>query len=197
MRFRQATRLFALVLLLVTAHRLPAPILEEEKPAATPAKPKAIKHQEPSASSDTSHKSGRGFDGTWTGGSSVKDTGASGTLKFTLVIKGKSAENTQDYTVTLAATQPSWTGNLEPYNTVRSLYRKWSWSSTDLTVDGSNLRIRWPAARLVDWSPKTIPLNIIQSVSNQPAKVSVYTLKGDQLTRDFDSQGGITYNRAR
>jgi hypothetical protein len=50
-------------------------------------------------------------------------------------------------------------------------------------VNGSKLTIRWPGTRIVDWSPKSIPPNVIQPWLDEPIVVT-YTLKGDQLVTD-------------
>lgn len=188
----------ALLLTLTTQH-LPAPVLEEEKPTATPSKPKAAKQKESlGGASEAGQKSTRGFDGTWSGSWSGTFQGESVQKRATLVIRGgNTAEVTDEITSTLGPNQQVW-GNLpEPYNAIRTLTRKWKSVSSDLSVNGSNLRVRWPGGQLLDWSPKTIPYNVIEPISKYAPAISVYTLKGNQLTREFDSNGGVVYNRMK
>jgi hypothetical protein len=97
---RTTRLLFTFILLLSTVHRLPAPIIEEQKPtpaAERPAKPKA-KHKIVRESSEESTKrqasptpktqaisNGSVCDGTWTG---HYKTGLAGDIQHTLVISG-------------------------------------------------------------------------------------------------------------
>jgi hypothetical protein len=181
------------------AQRLPAPIAEEESATATPAKPKPKppKDKDGTLVDDSSRKS-RGFDGTWAAiwSGTVKTVLCS--RKIGMVISGRNnAECAEEFTSTLPPEQKVWGGIPEPYNATRTLYRKWKCKSADLSLDGSNLRVRWPEGQLIDWNPKAIPYNVMQTISKYEPHISVYTLKGDQLTRDFDSNGGMIYNRVK
>jgi hypothetical protein len=90
-----------------------------------------------------------------------------------------------------------WSNLPENYRAISPIVFKYAQSSNDLRVDGSNLRIRWAASELVDWSPKTIPFTVMQPLAAVPARISVYTLHINQLTREFDSNGGVTYTRVK
>jgi hypothetical protein len=90
-----------------------------------------------------------------------------------------------------------WSNLPEEYNTVSPFSFKCVWSSTDLTIKGANLRIRWPAGQTLDWNPKTIPFSAIQPLTVTAPSMSVFTLHGDQLTREFDRPGSATFQRLR
>lgn len=112
---------------------------------------------------------------------------------MTLVIKnGNIAERIAESTGTLAPGK-KWPDLTEPYNSISPLYTKWTKKSTDLKLEGSNLRIQWPADTLTDWAPKTIPYGVLSKL--KPSSV-VYILNGDQLIAT-DGKTSTTYTRAR
>jgi len=61
---------------------------------------------------------------------------------------------------------------------ISPIYRKKTSTSTNLLEQGSKLTIRWPGTRIIDWSPKSIPRNVIQPRLDEPMVVTC-TLKGD------------------
>src|SRR6266404_1832604 len=87
-------------LLTISAHRLPAPILEPT-PEATTAKPQtAPAKQKSSEASDSS--AARRFNGTWKGTGTSSAAGSTSTYSTTLIIKdGKTADATSEMTATL------------------------------------------------------------------------------------------------
>jgi len=65
-----------------------------------------------------------------------------------------------------------------------------------LNEQGTSLTIQWSPGQLADWTPKAIPNAIIDSYGAPTAETSVYTLKGDELTRVNDPNG-VVYRRAK
>jgi hypothetical protein len=114
-----------------------------------------------------------------------------------MVIQEKSASLTEIITNALTRADGYWSNIAAPYNTVSPFDTKYLWSTTDLSIDGANLRVRWPAGKLMDWNPKTIPFNVIQPLAVAPPAASVFTLHGDQLTRELDTPGRVTFQRVR
>jgi hypothetical protein len=114
-----------------------------------------------------------------------------------MVIQEKSASLTEIITNALTRADGYWNNIPAPYNTVSPFDMKYLWSTTDLSIDGANLRVRWPAGKLMDWNPKTIPFNVIQPLAAAPPAASVFTLHGDQLTRELDTPGRVTFQRVR
>jgi hypothetical protein len=115
---------------------------------------------------------------------------------MTLVVQEKNATLTAIVTSTLTGGE-YWTNLPEEYNTISPFSFKCVWSSTDLTVEGANLRIRWPAGQTLDWNPKTLPFSAIQPLATAAPGMSVFTLHGDQLTREFDRPGSATFQLLR
>lgn len=113
-----------------------------------------------------------------------------------MVIQEKSVSVTQLVTETLLE-GGSWTNLPEEYNAVPSFSFKNAWSSTDLSIDGPNLRIRWPAGQTLDWNPKTMPFSAIQTLAVAAPGSSVFSLHGDQLTRELDKPGTPSFQRVR
>ena len=200
---RWTTAPLAIVItLLISAHRLPAPITEvQETPAPSAAAPSPAKAKPaPRAkdSTDTSRDSLRKFDGTWSGNTTVNSAHHTNVYQILMIIRESErvASGTTTLTQTLVPGQV-WANLPENYQALSPIVLKYAHSSHDLRVDGSNLRVRWPASELLDWSPKTIPFAIIQPLATDPARMSVYTLHNNQLTREFDSNGGMTYTRVK
>jgi hypothetical protein len=184
--------------LLASAVSAPAPIREEATPTQTPiAKPKTVPERARSKTTgDQSHQ----FDGTWKGTRSESDSGGTRTTKYVLVIRNSARSASVEQMVTGTPTT-SWNDMPTEYSKSPLIF-KWRSVSTDLKLDGSNLRVRWEPIQLVEWSPKGLPLATIeaakkQSAGAQGARISVYTLRGDQLTREFDSDGRTTYTRVK
>ena len=182
-------------LLIITAHPLPAPILEESTPTPAPAQTAKTK-PEPGESPAVeelpqpgSPSAGR-FDGTWQVAGTENDTAGSKRWVATIVIEnGKKAQWSRETTSILASgkTWPrSWLP--PPYNTVTPIFERWVDESTDLTVEGPKLTIRWPADRLAEWSPKTIPARFFEKTKGGTNTVT-YVLNGDQL---ISTDGQIT-----
>jgi hypothetical protein len=171
----------------------PAPIIESPATTPAPTKPKQkaprIKSEKPSSSSGQ-------FSGTWTATVTSRTEEATTIRQLTLIIQEKSASLMEIVTSTLTGGE-YWSNLPEEYNTVSPFSFKCVWSSTDLTVEGANLRIRWPAGQTLDWNPKTMPFSAIQPLTVTAPSMSVFTLHGDQLTREFDRPGSATFQRLR
>ena len=182
-------------LLIISAHRLPAPISEESPaPTEAPSKPKSApaKHKS-SGSSDSS--SIRRFDGTWRATSSSKNkSGNTFSTTKTLIIKGGTAVYTGELTSTLASGK-RWSDLPVPYNSVSPIYKKLTEKATDVKAEGSNIKIRWPGFRLTDWTPKTIPSFLFKNTVGQPTE-SLCVLSGEQLVAT-DGKHTLTYTRVR
>lgn len=192
---RQPIRIVLAVLLVLgsTIANSPAPIVES--PASTPAparpKPKAPKVQNSKPASVTPS-----FAGTWSATVTNRGEQSTSTSQLTLVIQQKSASLTEIVTSTLTNGE-YWTNVAEDYNTVPQFSLKYAWSSTDLMIEGTTLRIRWPAGQTLDWAPKSIPFSAFQAIAVAAPFVSVFTLHGDQLTREFDRPGYPTFFRVK
>ena len=180
----------ATALLLVTAHQLPAPIVEETTPtpATTPSsvrsKPRP-KSTEPE--SDHNSKSVRSFQGTWTGTASItsKDNN-SFTFKKTLLISDRSAVVVAEMTMTRPA---GGTWNDLPVSINASpVHVKITSRSSDLKSNGSKLTINWGPPQFSDWFPKEIPSNVQQTFESNWTKEDAahlsftYTLNGNEMT---------------
>jgi len=134
-----------------------------------------------------SHK----FDGTWLATDNKNNPDAQQAISraFTLVIKEGKAIKTLDTSNASAPEKPF-------YGNIYELHRKWTYNSIDLNEQGASLTIQWSPGQLADWTPKTIPNAIIDSYGAPAAETSVYTLKGDELTRVNDPNG-VVYRRAK
>ena len=181
-------------LLLSSAHRSPAQVVEE-KPTTTAAPAEArsapAKHK-PSDSSGSS--SSKRFDGTWRATGSWKVlVGNSFNLTQTLIIKDGVANLTRELTSTLASGK-QWTDLPAPYNSSSPLYTKRTNKSTELKTEGSNLKVHWQGARLTDWAPKTIPIGAFKNAAGQPS-TELLILSEDRLIATNGEQSQ-TYTRA-
>lgn len=180
--------------LLITAHRLPAPISEvEQTPTPRPSVSPESKSKKTKPVA-TEPKSASRFNGTWKRQSSLKDAnGNVFTETRTLIITGgKSAEFILEKSGVLSQGK-KWAGFTEPYNSLASIHTKWVDKAAELKSDGSNLKIYWPGATLVDWNPKTIPLGVFKSGTPSSA---LYVLDGNQLI-STDGKNTGTYVRAK
>jgi hypothetical protein len=187
-------RWLAVVLLLwLSIEPAPAPIIETPASPA-PARPKA---KSPSVRSEAQATTASKFVGTWTTTVTTRSEKTIITRQVTMVIQEKSASLTEIVTNALATADGSWNNIPEPYNTVSPFDIKYLWSTTDLSIDGANLRVRWPAGQMMDWNPKTLPFTVIQPLAVAPPAASVFTLHGDQLTRELDRPGCPTFYRVR
>lgn len=174
----------SVTLLLILAHRLPAPI-SEEKPSPTPETEKlktaAAKHKSVESSDSNS---ARRFDGTWKGTLVSKIPTAVYTISATLIIRdGKTADITNEVTSTLPR-GGSWSNSPDAYRHLSPLYQKITNHSDHLVAEGFDLMIRWSGRRLVDWAPKTLTLEEAQKLGgmDKPAEnASALTLKGEEL----------------
>jgi hypothetical protein len=145
---------------------------------------------------DRSHQ----FDGTWEGTLAEIKSGGTKRTKFVLVIPNGARSASLEAMVTSTPTT-FWNDVPTEYSKSPFTFRYRS-VSTDVKLDGSNLRVRWEPDQLVEWSPRVLPQATIeeakkQTVVAQGDRISVYTLRGDQLTREFDSKGGATYTRVK
>lgn len=190
--------LIVVALLLGTAHRLPA-LIQEGSPTPTEAtnKPKSAptKHKA-SNSSDSSPV--RRFEGTWRStGSSKNQYGTTVSRTMVIVIKNSTADLTIEQTSTLASGK-KWNDFPAPYNSISPIYRKLYRKSAEVKTEGSNLRIRWQDAKVVDWSPRTIPLNLIAKGVDKPIHEILCILSGQQLIVTAAGSGhSATYTRVR
>lgn len=187
---------FTAVLLLVMTQRAPAPIYEES--SSTPV-PRVSAHK-PATQQSASTKPASGtekFVGTWQGNASQRNDKVSFVFENIMTIQNRGKSASLELTQT-GTPLTHWTDMPEGYTT-SPIITKWRTDSNDLTLDGSNLRIRWAPWKLVDWSPKVFSSAQIDTLKNAAnlRQMSVYTLRGNQLTREFDSQGGVVYNRIK
>jgi hypothetical protein len=179
-------------LLIISAHRLPAPISEEKtSPPEAPSKP--AKHKA-SDSADSSSIRLRRLDGTWRATASSKNQAGTFNHTFTVIIRNGTADLTVESTSTLAPGK-KWSDLPAPYNSISPIYRKSVDKSTELKAEGSNTRIRWPGGRIIDWAPKTIPVGLFKSSFVQPAS-TLYILSGQQLIVT-NGKASLTYTRVR
>jgi hypothetical protein len=164
------------------------PVRRQTPSSAQVAKPRASKSR-PSETSDVDANPPRRFDGTWLATrSKVTPEGEQVSQIFTIVVKNEKATKTLDATNTSAPDKPL-------YESAHELHRKWTYSSTDFAAQGSSLTVQWSAGQLSDWTPG-IPNDVVQNYGNPNSETSVYTLKGDELTRVNDPNG-ITYRRVK
>jgi hypothetical protein len=172
-----------------TATPVPAQPVRRQTPSATQvAKPRASKSR-PSGTSDVDANPAQRFDGTWLATrSKVTPEGEQISQIFTIIVKNEKATKTLDATNTSAPDKPL-------YESAHELHRKWTYSSTDFAAQGSSLTVQWSAGQLSDWTPG-IPNDLVQNYGNPNSETSVYTLKGDELTR-INDPNGITYRRVK
>jgi hypothetical protein len=235
---RRTSRLLLVVaLLLVTAHRLPAPIVETpENPTPTPkqsAKPKPKRTIKPKVTNENAERSTKKqlpsptpplvpakpratpkrevpvtrksdvtsqnvqpnrahqFDGVW---KTVPHADSS----YTLIIKGdKSAALTVELTFTLSGGDRFWQDLPDQFNSARELHNTYHFDSKEshTTID-SQIVVRWNPAKLVDWSPKSVPNAAMFRIAPdlfKKERSEGFTLKGAQLI----SSNGFSYNRVR
>src|SRR2546427_12351535 len=182
-------------LLIISAHRLPAPILEEKpSPTEAPSKPKSAPAKHKSRDSSDSSSITR-FDGTWRATFSTKNKfGSTFSNTKTLIIKDGTAVYIGELTSTLASGK-RWSDLPVPYNSVSPIYKKATERAIDAKAEGSNIRIRWPGWRLTDWTPKTIPSFLFKNWVGQPTR-SLCILSGEQLI-STDGKQSLTYTRVR
>jgi hypothetical protein len=184
-----------------TATPAPAqPARQSAQPTRQPARPrqttstsapttKKPRSSAKSAPADPDVDSVRRFDGTWLATrSKVSPEGEEISQIFTIVVKNGKA------TKTLDATNKSTPDN-PLYESSHELRRKWTYSSTDFVAQGSSLTVQWSAGQLSDWTPG-IPSDVVQNYGNPSSETSVYTLKGDELTR-INDPNGISYRRVK
>ena len=180
---------------LVMTRRLPAPIIDESTPV--PSKSTSA-HKTAESTPPAASRSAQQFDGTWKGPYSQTYSGESLASQNVLVIEAGARRASLEVTLTRTSTD-HWKDVPTEYSTTPLTFR-WRFVSRDLKLDGSNLRIRWEAPQLIDWSPKAFSPAQIEEIKKTAAKnkkISIYTLRGNQLTREFDSQGGATYTRVK
>lgn len=178
------TLFVSIPLLLITAHQLPAPIVEEEKQTPAPtesAQPKSKRERSKAAEVSSDSGAALKFDGTWRTTNTQRYAEGSIQEAATLVVdSGRKAEFTGEGTFTLASGKV-WPAEAlaPPYNKLSPISTKWMGESTDLKVQGQNLTIRWPPSRLVAWTPKNIPRQVLEK-SNDGSEVT-YILDGARL----------------
>jgi hypothetical protein len=170
------------------------PAKQSARPRQTTAATPSTTRQKPkssvkSVSSDPDVNLARRFDGTWLATrSKVSPEGEQVSQIFTIIVKNEKATKTLDATNTSTPDKPL-------YESAHELHRKWTYSSTDFAAQGSSLTVQWSAGQLSDWTPG-IPSDVVQNYGNPNSETSVYTLKGDELTR-INDPNGITYRRVK
>jgi len=182
-------------LLLSSAHRSPAQVVEQ-KPSATaaPAEVRSAPAKDKSSDSSGSSSSKR-FDGTWRATTSWKiPVGSTFNQTQTLIIKNGVANLTRELTATLASGK-QWNDLPAPYNSSSPIYTKRTNKSTNLKPEGSNLRIYWQGQRLTDWTPKTIPISAFKNATGPPS-AELLVLSEDHLIVTTGKQS-LTYTRVQ
>jgi len=113
----------------------------------------------------------------------------------TVVIRDGTAVYTREVTATLIPGK-MWSNYPAPYKTASPIYKKWIDKTTDIKLEGSNIRTRWPGNRLVDWSPKSIPASLLKQVAVGQPNTTISILSGQQLIVT-SGKGAVTYTRVR
>jgi hypothetical protein len=166
------------ILLLSSAHRLPAQTVEK-KPSPTDVRSAPAKNK----SSDSSgSSSGTRFDGTWRAAVSWKvRVGNTFNQTQTIIIKNGVANLTSEMTSTLASGN-NWNDIPAPYNSSSPLYTKRTDKSSKLEIEGSNLKVHWQGSKLADWTPKTIPNGALKGAfKDGPPSTVLFILNEDHL----------------
>src|SRR5438552_3359870 len=88
----------------------------------------------------------------------------------------------------------TWAGLSTPHNTVSEIHERETDKSSDLKLQGSNLKIRLPPTKVTDWSPKTIPAGTFKRYLY--ATTQVYILAGDHLI-SMDGKSSATWTRVK
>jgi len=182
-------------LLLSSAHRSPAQVVEQKQSAtAAPAEVRSAPAKDKSSDSSASSSSKR-FDGTWRATTSWKlPVGSTFNQTQTLIIKNGVANRTRELTATLASGK-KWNDLPAPYNSSSPVYTKRTDKSTDLKTEGSNLKVHWQGERLTDWTPKTIPISAFKNAAGLPSTV-LLVLSEDHLIVTTGKQS-LTYTRVQ
>lgn len=194
---RILTYCLPVLLLLGTPSQLPAQMdsvirafvegAARNRPAQT-APPNRQRQQ--STNRESTKRAVKKFDGTWLATQNkTNPDGEQVSRTFTMIVKDGKATKTLDFTNASTPEKPF-------YSNVYELRRRWTYNSAECTEQGSSLTILWSAGQLADWTPKTVPTTLIESYGTPGAETSVYTLKGDELTRVNDPNG-VTYKRAK
>jgi hypothetical protein len=186
-------------LLLITAHRLPAPIVEEEKPTPAPkgsTEPKSKPAKSQGAEALSGSSSARRFDGTWKGTFVNKTAEADYNESYTLIIRdGKTADSAREATWVLHSPR-GWSDLPEAYRHLSPLSCKTANHSDHLVADASDLMIRFSGPpRLIDWVPKTLPLGEVQKLAGMDKSTNLtiaLTLNGDELVL-----GKVVFHRVK
>ena len=192
---RRFCALIVAALLMSVSHRLPAPIREETTPTQTPIpKPKTVPERpKPKIIDNRSTQ----FDGIWKGTYSKKMGSSVTSTSHNILVMRNGARGASFEGTTTLLTGTFWPDVPIEYSKSPFTLKMRS-VSTDLKLDGSNLRIRWEPRQVIDWSPKMLSTAQVEKVKNAAESANeIYTLRGDQLTREFDSNGGVTYTRTK
>jgi hypothetical protein len=188
-----------LFLLAASASPLPAQIegivrgildhaANQSRQAAPPQQPRRT---QPTRQSSSSRQPKKPFDGTWLATQSKVNPQGQQMISrtFTLIVKDGKATKTLDTTNASSPDKPF-------YASIYELQRRWTYSSIDCTEQGTSLTIQWSPGQLADWAPKTIPNPVVEGFGAPIAEISVYKLKGDELTR-INDPNGVVYRRAK
>jgi hypothetical protein len=198
---RRLALFLGVTLFFVWTHRLPGPIVEEQPSPSVASEQKKAKSTKAAAATpepNAGSKSIQRFIGTWKGYSSKDSSSATHRRENVLIIEDGGHRASLERTATLTPTD-HWKDVPKEYSKNPAIL-KWRCVSTDLKLDGSNLTIRWEPFQLVEWSREMVSTELIQKLKTKEGTgktVSVYTLHGNQLTREFDPKGGVTYTRAK
>jgi hypothetical protein len=104
---------------------------------------------------------------------------------------------------TLALSAGTWRDLPSPLN-VSPISMKMITHSVEFKASGSDVRIRWAPWQLTDWSPESIPLDYRQKFTKQAIKdpkaspnMTLFTLRGDELTLESNPAGKVIYKRTK
>jgi hypothetical protein len=172
---RSISALFVLVLLVILAHRSPAPI-SDESPTPAPEQSKQRTASPPKTQAASQPK----FDGTWRTTSMLKDQNGNviSDVRSLTIRNGTTATWVDEQTSTLTSGK-SWPRFPSPYDSIPTIWARWTNESTKLRMEGPNLKIEWPEEKFVEWSPKNIPSNLFRSVLGLHAVI--YRIEDDHL----------------
>jgi hypothetical protein len=209
-------------MLLFSAHRLPAPIVEEEKPTPAPEqseapKPKTKRPTKSAATSEehtpakaetrakpasqsTSQGPARSTPGKQ---KSVEASGSNSARRFDGIWQGSwQGSYTKNYIVNAkyTLTVRGKSAELIADRTFSFLNRpssrvriKATNHSDDAVAHGSDLAIQWRGYQVVDWEPKTFTRKDAEEMAGVGNKPTVFTLNGDELV----TAGGTIYHRVK
>lgn len=113
------------------------------------------------------------------------------TYSYTIVVKeSKAATKNMDITIVSRSGVPL-------YGSEREMRAVWTCTAANVVTTAESLTIEWNAIQLSTWTPRSIPQEIVQNFSPPTgATISVYAIKGDELTR-INPPEGVAYHRIK